>query len=121
MPDIAAQIELDRILESAKVIELTELQAARARNRIDAFFLAEGQYRRELYPKHIKFFAAGGRHNPMPECPPGCDGKLHRERCLLAANRTGKTVAASFETTCHLTGIYPDWWPGYRFEKPIVA
>ncbi len=23
--------------------------------------------------------------------------------------------------TCHLTGLYPDWWPGRRFSEPIHA
>jgi hypothetical protein len=34
----------------------------------------------------------------------------------MAANRVGKTVAGAYETTCHLTGRYPDWWQGKRFE-----
>lgn len=39
----------------------------------------------------------------------------------MAANRVGKTVVGGFETTCHLTGIYPPWWPGHRFGEPIDA
>jgi phage terminase large subunit-like protein len=35
----------------------------------------------------------------------------------MAANRVGKTVAGAFEATCHLTGRYPHWWQGRRFEK----
>ena len=42
-------------------------------------------------------------------------------RGILAANRIGKTVSTCFETACHLTGQYPDWWSGYRFDKPITA
>ena len=42
-------------------------------------------------------------------------------RGILAANRIGKTVSTCYETACHLTGIYPDWWTGYRFDKPITA
>ena len=30
----------------------------------------------------------------------------------------GKTVAGAFETTCHLTGKYPEWWEGRRFYDP---
>ena len=51
----------------------------------------------------MAFFAAGVEHN---------------ERCFLAANRVGKTVAGAFETTCHAIGEYPDWWVGRRFEGP---
>lgn len=26
-----------------------------------------------------------------------------------------------YELVCHLTGIYPEWWEGYRFDRPIKA
>ena len=45
-------------------------------------------------------------------------GKYHRERLLLAANRVGKTFSGSFEIAMHLTGKYPEWWPGRRFDRP---
>ena len=60
-----------------------------------------GPLRRELYPKHLEFFHAGAQYT---------------ERLFMAANRVGKTVAGAFETTCHLTGHYPSWWEGRRFE-----
>lgn len=44
-----------------------------------------------------------------------------RERLFSAGNQLGKTVAGSFEMAMHLTGEYPDWWQGKRFDKPIVA
>jgi phage terminase large subunit-like protein len=45
---------------------------------------------------------------------------LHaRERALIAANRFGKTLSVSMEVCAHLTGIYPDWWNGYRYERPL--
>lgn len=40
---------------------------------------------------------------------------------FCAGNRVGKTVAGGYETTCHATGLYPDWWEGRRFEDPIDA
>ena len=40
---------------------------------------------------------------------------------LLAANRIGKTVSTCSETAIHLTGQYPAWWTGKRFNKPITA
>lgn len=48
-------------------------------------------------------------------------GANNRERGLLAANRSGKTVAGGAEMTYHLTGEYPDWWKGKRFDGPILA
>jgi phage terminase large subunit-like protein len=48
-------------------------------------------------------------------------GATYRERCFMAGNRVGKTVAGSYEMTCHLTGNYPEWWKGRRFHGPIKA
>jgi phage terminase large subunit-like protein len=42
-------------------------------------------------------------------------------RGILAANRIGKTVSTCYETAMHLTGLYPEWWEGYRYAKPITA
>lgn len=69
----------------------------------------------------MEFFAAGGRHTPLPSCPDGCDGSPHRERAFIAGNRTGKTTAGAYEMTLHLTGNYPGWWVGKRFAKPVKA
>ena len=64
-----------------------------------------GPLRRELYVPHTKFFAAGAKY---------------RERCLMAANRVGKTYGVGgYELTLHLTGQYPPWWKGKRFDRPI--
>lgn len=43
------------------------------------------------------------------------------ERLLMAGNRCGKTTAGAYELTLHLTGEYPAWWEGKRFEGPIDA
>lgn len=56
------------------------------------------------YPKQIEF------HNSDK-----------RERLFMAGNQLGKTIAGAAETAMHLTGEYPDWWGGHRFDKPIVA
>jgi len=61
---------------------------------------------RHKYARHLEFFKAGA---------------TYRERCFMAANRVGKTVSGSFETSAHLTGLYPDWWEGRRFRGPIRA
>lgn len=60
-------------------------------------------YARHLYPKHMEFFGAGA---------------VFDERCFMAGNRVGKTTCGGFEATCHLTGVYPPWWVGRRFNHP---
>jgi phage terminase large subunit-like protein len=48
-------------------------------------------------------------------------GADYPERMLMAANRVGKTVSAGCEVSFHLTGDYPEWWAGKRFEKPTLV
>ena len=43
------------------------------------------------------------------------------QRLLMAANRVGKSYVGAMEMAIHLTGNYPDWWEGRRFEEPIKA
>lgn len=43
-------------------------------------------------------------------------GAIHRERLFMAGNQLGKTWAGGMELAMHLTGQYPDWWEGRRFE-----
>ena len=93
----------------------------RRKNKIATYFPESGPFRRALYPRHMQFFAAGGPHRPMESCPEGCDGSPHRERCFMAANRVGKTIAGAYEMTAHLTGNYPHWWTGKRFAHPVKA
>jgi len=74
---------------------------------ISSFYPDEGPLRRDLYPKHTGFFAAGAKY---------------RERLMLAANRVGKTEGVGgYEMALHLTGRYPGWWEGRRFSRPVEA
>ncbi len=41
------------------------------------------------------------------------------EVALFGGNRTGKTHCGCFADELHLTGLYPDWWPGRRWDRPI--
>lgn len=86
---------------------LQELNRRNARRKFSDYFPNEGALRRELYQKHTQFFEAGA---------------TYRERAIIAANRIGKTESVGgYEITCHLTGIYPHWWKGKRFQKPVSA
>lgn len=86
------QTEVDRRFKGAKLNEL---------------YPDEGPLRRELYPKHLEFFRVGAQY---------------RERCAMCANRIGKTLGmGGYEMALHLTGLYPSWWDGRRFNQPIEA
>lgn len=46
--------------------------------------------------------------------------RTEREVLFAAGNQLGKTWAGSAEDAIHLTGQYPDWWEGHRFDGPVV-
>ncbi len=48
-------------------------------------------------------------------------GKEKRERAFFAGNQLGKTLSLGHELAFHLTGEYPIWWEGRRFDKAIEA
>lgn len=47
------------------------------------------------------------------------NGDLARIRALMAGNQVGKTLSNCAEVAYHLTGLYPDWWEGWRFKEPV--
>lgn len=78
--------------------------ARRKYNKIDMMFPTGGPLGREHYIKHMEFIKA--THD-------------YRQVCMMAANRVGKTEVGAYITACHLTGEYPDWYDGKRFDKPV--
>ena len=93
--------EQDRI-EAQKLLD--EWSKRRRQRKFFSMFPDSGKYARSGYVKHMEFITSG---------------QEFRERCFLAANRSGKTVVGGYETVCHLTGRYPDWWDGYKFSGPV--
>ena len=100
---LAAASEKDRL---ALLADLDAYEAIQSRTKFYRMFPDTGELRRDLYKHHTQFFA---------------DGSWARARAFIGGNGTGKTEAGAYETTCHLTGIYPEWWTGYRFNRPIQA
>jgi phage terminase large subunit-like protein len=102
-----ASIQGDALIARADMLE--EIRAREERHRrkagrkLERFYPEAGPLKRELYPKHLEFFRLG---------------KEKRERLFIAGNRVGKTVAGGYELVCHITGNYPKWWQGRRFNRP---
>lgn len=48
-------------------------------------------------------------------------GSIYRERLFMAGNQLGKTLAGAAEASIHLTGRYPEWWAGRRWDRPTTA
>ena len=89
------RLQYDRLIAEA---------VRRSTARFTTFFAETGPFARSGYLKHLDFFSAG---------------KRYKERLFMAANRVGKSEAGAYELTCHLTGLYPAWWEGRRFNTPV--
>ena len=44
-------------------------------------------------------------------------GKFATQRMVMAANGVGKSETCGSEFAMHVTGQYPPWWSGYRFDR----
>jgi len=91
---------------------LVDIQAMSAKQRLAIAMQEKARRRRENrlayyrpYKKQMELHALG---------------KNIRERLILAGNQLGKTLCGAAEAAYHLTGLYPDWWQGRRFTKPIT-
>lgn len=82
------------------------------RQRLALLTEQDRRYKRNLlaryvpYPQQKAFHAAGA---------------VDRERLLMAGNQTGKTFCGGAELAIHLTGRYPSWWTGRRWDRPVRA
>lgn len=82
--------------EKVKLAELLKEQKKRKlENRIEEF---------SPYAYQKKFYEAGAKF---------------KHRLLMAANRIGKSFGGAAEVSYHLTGRYPKWWKGLRFDRPV--
>jgi phage terminase large subunit-like protein len=84
--------------------DLIAEQHRRKYRRKDYYFPDYGPLRRELYIKHMEFIENTGKY---------------RESCFMAANRAGKSETGAYAVAVWLTGEYPDWWHGKRFDGPV--
>jgi phage terminase large subunit-like protein len=46
-------------------------------------------------------------------------GSLASQRLLMAGNRVGKSFSGAMEMAYHCTGLYPEWWTGKKFYRPV--
>lgn len=92
---------------TAVCLILQVLRQRTERDKLSQLYPDDGPLRRELYDKYLAMFKAGIEHN---------------ERICLGGNRVGKTMGiGGFETALHLTGLYPEWWPGRRWDRPMLC
>jgi phage terminase large subunit-like protein len=94
-------LDVDNLPPEKVEAAIARLEAEKARRIVENML---AHY--EPYAKQAAFHAAGASH---------------RERLLIAANQSGKSLAGGMECAVHATGRYPDWWKGKRFDKPTIG
>ena len=98
----ALQPSIEPSLSSSELLRDRLSLAAELERRLNRTKL----FRYRPYPKQQEFHAAGA---------------THRERLLIAANQSGKSLAGGMECAMHATGRYPDSWAGKRFDRPTIG
>ncbi len=83
--------------EKLELVQLLEEKARRTKQNLLATY--------KPYSKQVEFHKAGADY---------------RERLFMAGNQLGKTLSGAAEAAMHLTGKYPDWWNGRRWDRPIT-
>lgn len=94
----------EELIEAIEAIEA--LEKIWKYNKVATYFTDNGKNARSNYPKQMELMRAG---------------KDHRIRAFIGGNGSGKSIWQSIESYFHLSGKYPKWWDGYRFDKPIQA
>ena len=88
--------------DPAKIMRLAK-QALTSSEFRKKFHLADFYGPAQFYEPQLKFFK---------------EGKTHHQRLLRGGNQVGKSFSAAFEASLHMTGQYPKWWRGKKFDKP---
>lgn len=91
----AARLPIEEQRELMRMV--ADAQALYATNKL-AFY--------KPFPKQLKFYEMA---------------KYARVAFMFAGNQQGKTACISAGAGYHATGLYPDWWPGRRYDHPIDA
>lgn len=100
-PETEKLNELNRMQNLAYLLQQYNEKATAS--GVEKWFIPGGPYSIDNLPKHKAYFDAGAKYN---------------QRTFMAGNRCGKSLSGAYESACHATGVYPDWWTGRRFEKP---
>jgi phage terminase large subunit-like protein len=109
LSDISSVVKVndDKSSKLEEILELTQqIEEVEKYGGFRKWFVPGTIYGIDKLHKHREFLFAGAKYH---------------ERYASWSNQTGKTTSAAYELTLHLTGLYPDWWEGRRFSKPISA
>jgi hypothetical protein len=76
----------------------------RAESGIFNAYPSTGRYSRDKYPHHLEAFEMTA---------------TYRTICGTGGNRSGKSFWLDFLIAVVATGLYPDWWKGRRYDRPL--
>lgn len=95
------------------MMEVDEIQISEV---LDSFVQLKREYQLAAKERKIEFF------KPYDWQMEFGNSTAENKQCtLLCANRVGKTFTACATLSYFLTGNYPKWWKGQRFNQPINA
>jgi phage terminase large subunit-like protein len=89
---------------------MTPAERKKAQDALEMMELAE-KYKRE---NALALFVPAQRQKDFFDA-----GANKRERLFCAGNGVGKSESGGFEDALHLTGDYPAWWQGIRYDHPV--
>ena len=92
----------DEAPDPAKILKLARAALTSGEYR-RKFHMADFWSPKEFYDPQLRFFAAGTKHH---------------QRLIRGGNQVGKSFACAYEAALHMSGTYPKWWTGRRFNKP---
>ena len=97
------------------VPEPEQLKVLSPEQKLELIELLEVQEQRRKYNK-IEWF------EPYPWQQDLCAAtEENRQVLAMTANQIGKSTIGAYITALHLTGLYPEWWKGRKFTKPLYA
>jgi phage terminase large subunit-like protein len=88
-------------------LDLSSLELEERRELYDLLKLRDLRDRRNSLVSYRPYDKQRQFHN---------SGANYRERLFIAGNQLGKTLSGAHEVAMHVTGRYPDWWEGRRFN-----
>lgn len=66
----------------------------------------------------IEFNTFDGKKHLIKGCPQySFLNSKAKTKAFFGSNRSGKTTAGAIEVGYHTTGLYPDWWQGWKWNR----
>ena len=95
------------------------MSIASAIRKREAYKRTHSLYWYEPYPFQKAFHHARRGQTYLPGDYAEREGLMATDRAAVISNQTGKTHSAGMEVAMHMTGEYPKWWRGHRYNHKV--